>query len=228
MDSYFYRREYITQNLLTMNLFYDQTPSVCIIYICRLIKTSLCTWWLQYRKLQVMFKVSPASHQIFIDPLAERQDQEDTGLTLTPSVIPNSNYVIMVSDWNCLKYFCMFLYCNHMVHRDFLITLYRTHTCTHTHTHILICVWVHVCVKVRRRYLCFISHDTIKAYEEAEVHLRPLLIYALGVERLVSFKSRSLCLIIHLENPLNGRLGLISDTEATVEWITCGHIGTSA
>jgi hypothetical protein len=28
-------------------------------------------------------------------------------LTLTPSVIPNSNYVIMVSDWNCLKYFCV-------------------------------------------------------------------------------------------------------------------------
>jgi hypothetical protein len=28
---------------------------------------SLCTWWLQYRKLQVMFKVSPASLQTFID-----------------------------------------------------------------------------------------------------------------------------------------------------------------
>ena len=26
-----------------------------------------CTWWLQYRKLQVMFKVSPASLQTFID-----------------------------------------------------------------------------------------------------------------------------------------------------------------
>jgi hypothetical protein len=41
--------------------------------------------------------------------------------SLTLSVIPNSNYVIMVS----LKYFCrFFLYCNHQVHRDFLITLY--------------------------------------------------------------------------------------------------------
>jgi hypothetical protein len=49
----------------------------------------------------------------------------DAGLTQTPSVIPNSNYVIMVvSDWNCLKYFGVFLYCNHQVHRDFLITLY--------------------------------------------------------------------------------------------------------
>jgi hypothetical protein len=47
-----------------------------------------------------------------------------TRLTQTPSVIPNSNYVIMVSDWNCLKYFCMFLYCNHQLHKGFLITLY--------------------------------------------------------------------------------------------------------
>jgi hypothetical protein len=33
----------------------------------RVIKKSLGTWWLQYRKLQVMFKVSPASLQTFID-----------------------------------------------------------------------------------------------------------------------------------------------------------------
>jgi hypothetical protein len=50
----------------------------------------------------------------------------DTRLTLTPSVIPNSNYIIMVSDWNCLKYLCVFLYCNNQVHRDFLVTLYVT------------------------------------------------------------------------------------------------------
>ena len=35
--------------------------------IYRVIKKSLCTWWLQYRKLQVMFKVSPASLQTFTD-----------------------------------------------------------------------------------------------------------------------------------------------------------------
>jgi hypothetical protein len=119
----------------------------------RVIKKSLCTWWLQYSKLQVMFKVSPASLQTFIDMpncgfedrvqystvhipnvfcdghlkiincvgivriqllphylaqsdclAANRQDQEDTRLTLTPSVIPNSDYVIMVSDWNCLTF----------------------------------------------------------------------------------------------------------------------------
>jgi hypothetical protein len=36
-------------------------------YIYGVIETSLCTWWLQNRKLQVMFEVSPASLQIFID-----------------------------------------------------------------------------------------------------------------------------------------------------------------
>jgi hypothetical protein len=53
----------------------------------------------------------------------DRQGQRYTSLTLTPSVIPNYNYVTMVSDWNCLKYFCVFLYCNQQVHRDFMITL---------------------------------------------------------------------------------------------------------
>jgi hypothetical protein len=33
----------------------------------------------------------------------------------------------MVSAWNCLKYFCVFLYCNHQVHRDFLIALFNKH-----------------------------------------------------------------------------------------------------
>jgi hypothetical protein len=38
----------------------------------------------------------------------DRQGQGDTRLTPT-SVIPNSNYVIMVNDWNCLKYLCVFV-----------------------------------------------------------------------------------------------------------------------
>jgi hypothetical protein len=72
----------------------------------RAIKKSLCTWWLQYRKLQVMYLAQS-------DCLAaNRQGQGDTRLTLTPSVIPNSKYVIMESDWNCLKYFCVFFVLN--------------------------------------------------------------------------------------------------------------------
>jgi hypothetical protein len=68
----------------------------------RVLKTSLRTWWLQCRKLQEMFKVCPVSLQTFID-----MPNRLTRLTLTPSVIPNSNYVIMVSDWNWLKYVCV-------------------------------------------------------------------------------------------------------------------------
>jgi hypothetical protein len=61
-----------------------------------------------------MFKVFPAILQTFVD----------TRLTLTPSVSPNSNYVIMVCGGNCLKYFCVFLYYNHQLHRDGLIILF--------------------------------------------------------------------------------------------------------
>jgi hypothetical protein len=71
---------------------------IVIVHIHKVIKKSLYTQWLLHRKLKVMFKVSPASLQTFID----------TKFTLTPSVIPNSNYFINVSDWNCLKYFCDF------------------------------------------------------------------------------------------------------------------------
>jgi hypothetical protein len=59
---------------------------------------------------------------------ADRQDQGDTRFTLTQSVIHNANYVITVSDWNCLKYFCVFLYCNYRVHRNVLNTLYNVCT----------------------------------------------------------------------------------------------------
>jgi hypothetical protein len=39
--------------------------------------------------------------------------------TLTPSVIPNSNYVIMASDWKCLKIFVCLFYCNHQITETF-------------------------------------------------------------------------------------------------------------
>jgi hypothetical protein len=65
-------------------------------FLYRVIKKSLCTWWLQYRKLQVLFKLSPISLQTFIN----------TRLTL--SIIPYSNYIIVASDWNNLAYFCVF------------------------------------------------------------------------------------------------------------------------
>jgi hypothetical protein len=75
-------------------------PPVYLALIYMVIKKSLCAWWLQYRKLQVIFKVSPNSLQTFID----------TRRTLMPSVIPDYNHIIIVSDWNGLKYFFMFFF----------------------------------------------------------------------------------------------------------------------
>jgi hypothetical protein len=90
-----------------MSRFYERSV---LILLYRVIRKSLCIWWLQYRKLQVLFRVSTTSLQTFID----------TRFTLTPSAIPNSNYVIMVSDWKCLKYFFVF-YCNHQTFWSFCI-----------------------------------------------------------------------------------------------------------
>jgi hypothetical protein len=73
---------------------------------------SLWTSWLQHMSFLPHYLVQSGCLAAY------RQGQGDTRLTLTSSVIPNSNYVIMVSDWNCLKYFCVFLYCNHQVHRE--------------------------------------------------------------------------------------------------------------
>jgi hypothetical protein len=57
---------------------------------------------------KLMFKLSPAS----------LQNLRDTRLTLTPSVIPNSKYVIMVIE-NFKNIFAFLLCCNHQVDREF-------------------------------------------------------------------------------------------------------------
>jgi hypothetical protein len=78
-----------------------------------MIKTSLCTCWFQYKSFLPHYLAQS-------DCLAAyRQGQGDTRLTITSSVIPNSNYVIMVSDSNCLKYFCVFCTVIIRCHRDF-------------------------------------------------------------------------------------------------------------
>jgi hypothetical protein len=47
--------------LLTSLLLIEKRMGATSVSIYRAIKKSLFTWWLQYRKLQVMFKVSPAN-----------------------------------------------------------------------------------------------------------------------------------------------------------------------
>jgi hypothetical protein len=78
----------------------------------RVIKKSLRTCWLQ----NTYFMPHYLAQSDWL--AADRQGQGVTRLTLTPSVIPNSNYVITVSVWNYLKYFCSFLYCDHQVRRN--------------------------------------------------------------------------------------------------------------
>jgi hypothetical protein len=59
------------------------------------------------------------------------QGQGDTRLTLKPSGNPNYNYIIVVSDWNCLKYLACFctiiisgkILFDHLVLRVFIRTL---------------------------------------------------------------------------------------------------------
>jgi hypothetical protein len=73
-----------------------------------------------------MFKLSPASHQ----------GQGDTRLTLTSSVVQNSkySYIILVSDWDCLIFFRVFvLYCT------------KTLWLPYIYIYIYVCVCVFVC-----------------------------------------------------------------------------------
>jgi hypothetical protein len=64
-----------------------------------------------------MFKVSPASLQTFIDtPICVLEDRVHYSTVRIQNVFCDGHLLI--------KYFCVFLYSNHQVHRDFLITLY--------------------------------------------------------------------------------------------------------
>jgi len=75
------------------------TTNHCITWYYRVIKTSLCTWWLQYRKLQVMFKVSTASLQTFIDtPNCVLEDRVEYSTVHIPNVFCDGHLHII----NCV------------------------------------------------------------------------------------------------------------------------------
>jgi hypothetical protein len=79
----------------------------------RVIKTSLCTW-LQYKNMWKYFKQLQSLTMITHLKL---------GITDGVSVSMSINVWRLVGDTlNITRYF---LYCNHQVHRDFLITLYN-------------------------------------------------------------------------------------------------------
>jgi hypothetical protein len=84
----------------------------------RVIKKSLCTWWLQYRNLQVMFNVSPASLQIFIDtPNCVLEDRVQYSTVHIPNVFCDGHLHIISCVGNVRI-------CWVQVHRDFLIILF--------------------------------------------------------------------------------------------------------
>jgi hypothetical protein len=81
--------------------------------IYRVIKTCLCTWWLQYKKHAKNVK----------------QFQSLTMTTWLKLGITDGVSVSRVYTWPwrsaaSSQITCNFLYCNHQVHRDFYITLY--------------------------------------------------------------------------------------------------------
>ena len=81
------------------------------------IKKSLCTRLLQYRKLQLILKVSPASLQTFIDkPNCVLEDRVQYSTVHIPNAFCDGHLQII----NCVG---TVLYCNSQVDRDFLITL---------------------------------------------------------------------------------------------------------
>jgi hypothetical protein len=69
-----------------------------------------------------MFKVYPASLQTFIDiPNCVLEDRVQYSTVHIPNVFCNGHFKIIICVW--IAFVC-FLYCNHQVYRDILITLY--------------------------------------------------------------------------------------------------------
>jgi hypothetical protein len=113
-------------------------------YTHRVIKKSLCTWWLQYRKLQVMFKVSHASLQAFIDVL---------NCVLEDRVQYSTIHILNVfCDGHLQIINCVGIVQIHwvFVHRDFLITLYMY---IHTQNVFTVCRRLGMTVNITKQML---------------------------------------------------------------------------
>jgi hypothetical protein len=113
--------EWVELHLLPLYVFTARAGTLAAGQIYRVIKKSLCTWWLQYRKLQVMFKVSPADSRHL---LTRRTVLEDRVQYSRPSVSPNSNYVTMVGEWNYLTLSLLMSYIYGAPNKDRNLTSY--------------------------------------------------------------------------------------------------------
>jgi hypothetical protein len=81
----------------------------------RVIKKSLCTWWLQYTQLMRWRWPSQNTFGMWTMLYWTRPSRTQFGMSI--------NVWRLVAD--TMNITCNFLYSNHWVHRDFLITLYN-------------------------------------------------------------------------------------------------------
>jgi hypothetical protein len=125
---------------------------------------------------------------------ADRQGQGDTRLTLAPSVVRKSIYVIVVSDWNCLKYFCMFLYRNHQVHRDFwspcMIPAENSEICNLWYWSLSL-VRLPLLVVVNLQLICWLDWKRLSGHREFTVRNLPFFRYR--VYLTVLYQLQGLC-----------------------------------
>jgi hypothetical protein len=90
-----------------------------------LYRVSKSLWWLQYRKLQVTFKVSPAGLQTFIDtPNCVLEDRVQYRTVHIPNVFCDGHFQII----NCVGIFCtVIVRCTEPFWSDCMVTQQHTY-----------------------------------------------------------------------------------------------------
>ena len=105
-----------TSRIMSMPYSISRYSCFCFVDTYRFIKYSLCTWRLQYKILMIWRWPSLITLVMW------------TVLYWTQS--SRTQFGVSINVWklavDTLNITCSFLYCNHQVHRDFLITLYYT------------------------------------------------------------------------------------------------------
>jgi hypothetical protein len=92
---------------------------IIYLFIYRVIKKSLCTWWLQYKKTQCI-RTIPTQYMVW-----RWLSQNIFGMwtVLYRTRFPRTQFGVSINVWglagDTLNITCNFLYCNYQVHRDF-------------------------------------------------------------------------------------------------------------
>jgi hypothetical protein len=95
----------------------------------RMIKKSLCTWWLQYKKTRKTQCIRTIPTQLIIR-IWPSQNIFGMWTVLYWTQSSRTQFDVSINVWrlagDTLNITCNFLYCNHQVHSDVLIAVYRT------------------------------------------------------------------------------------------------------